>query len=77
MTRRLPEGPWDPTKIPRIQILMSRVVFLVGVGGATSSQVESQIGRTRSVRQVQLDGTNRSHNLTRTCSVDPQKMGSH
>ena len=29
MTRRLPEGPWDPTKIPRIQILMSQDGFLV------------------------------------------------
>jgi len=32
MTRRLPEGRWDPTKIPRIQILMSQDIFLVGVG---------------------------------------------
>jgi hypothetical protein len=28
MTRRLPEGQWDPTKIPRIPILMSRRAFL-------------------------------------------------
>jgi hypothetical protein len=51
MTRRLPEGPWDPTKIPRIQILMSRVVFLVGADGVPFPQVETQIGRTRSVRK--------------------------
>src|ERR1700722_13910119 len=62
MTRRLPEGPWDPTKIPRIQILMSRVVFLVGTGGIPFPQVESQIGRTVSVRKIQLDKTDRSHN---------------
>jgi hypothetical protein len=31
MTRRLPEGPRDPTKIPRIQILMSLAVFLVAM----------------------------------------------
>ena len=40
MTRRLPEGPWDPTKIPRIQILMSQGDFLVGVGGVAFTQVE-------------------------------------
>src|ERR1700722_17365260 len=57
MTRRLPEGPWDPTKIPRIHILMSRVVFLVGTGGIPFPQVESQIGRTVSVRKIQLDKT--------------------
>jgi hypothetical protein len=62
VTRRLPEGPWDPTKIPRIQILMSRDVFLVRVGGPPFPQVESQIGRTRSVHAFQLDGTDRSHN---------------
>ena len=33
MTRGLPEGPWDPTKIPRIQNLMSGVEFLLGMGG--------------------------------------------
>jgi hypothetical protein len=33
MTRRLPEGPWDLTKIPRIPFWMSQDVFLVGVGG--------------------------------------------
>ena len=57
MTRRVPEGPWDPTKIPRIQILMSWVVFLVETGGIPFPQVESQIGRTRSVRKIQLDKT--------------------
>ena len=50
MTRRLPEGPWDPTKIPRIQISMSQKVFLVAVGGVSFPQVEGQIGRTRPVR---------------------------
>jgi hypothetical protein len=62
MTRRLPEGPWDPTKIPRIQILMSQVVFLVGMGGLPSPQVEGQIEHTRAVREIQLDGPHRSHN---------------
>ena len=46
MTRRLPEGPWDPTKIPRIQILMSKGVFLVRVCGVALAQIEGQIGRT-------------------------------
>ena len=41
-TRRLPEGPWDPTKIPRIQILMSQDVCLVGVGVVPFPQVERQ-----------------------------------
>ena len=50
-----PEGRWDPTKIPRIQVLMSPCVLLVGVGGVFVPQVESQIGRTRSVREIQLD----------------------
>jgi len=40
VTRRLPEGPWDPTKIPRIQILMSLDAFLVGMGGVIFTQVE-------------------------------------
>ena len=62
MTRRLPEGPWDPTKIPRIQILMSPDVFLVGANGDPSPQVETQIGQTPSVREVQLDEPHRSHN---------------
>jgi len=69
MTRRLPEGRWDPTKIRRIQNLMSEVGSLVCVGGVQLSQVESQIGRTRSVRKIQLDGTNPSHN--------PKIGGSH
>jgi hypothetical protein len=42
MTRRVPEGPWDPTKIPRIQILMSQDVCLVGVGVVPFPQVERQ-----------------------------------
>jgi hypothetical protein len=62
VTRRLPEGPWDPKKIPRIQILMSRDVFLVRVGGPPFPQLEGQIGRTRSVHAFQLDGADRSHN---------------
>jgi hypothetical protein len=62
MTRRLPEGPLDPTKIPRIPILVSQDVFLVSMGGVSLPLLEDQIGRTRSVRRVQLDGTNRSHN---------------
>ena len=62
MTRRLPEGPWDPTKIPRIQILMSQDVLLVGVGGVSFPLVETLIGPTRSVRKIQLDELHRSHN---------------
>ena len=42
MTRRVPEGPWDPSKIPRIQILMSQDVCLVGVGVVPFPQVERQ-----------------------------------
>src|ERR1700722_12653173 len=64
MTRRLPEGPWDPTKIPRFLILMSQDDFLVGVGSLIFPQVEGQTRRTRSVRKNQLDGTNGSHNPT-------------
>ena len=41
---------------------MSQLVFLVGVGVVLFTQVESQISQTRSVRLVQLDRTNRSHN---------------
>jgi hypothetical protein len=41
MTRRLPEGPWDPTKIPRTQIFMSQGAFLVARDGVPFSQVET------------------------------------
>ena len=46
MTRRLPEGPWDPSKVPRIQILMSQDVFLVGASVVLSPQVEDRVGRS-------------------------------
>jgi hypothetical protein len=77
MTRRLPEGPWDPTKIPRIQILMSQDVFLVGVGDVAFPQVESQIGRTRSVREIQLDEVHRSADSRGPRNFSVSKSGSH
>jgi len=33
MTRGLPEGLWDPTKIPRIRNFVSHAGSLVDVGG--------------------------------------------
>jgi hypothetical protein len=57
VTRRLPEGPWDPTKIPRIQISMSGAPSLLGVGGVALAQLKAEIGRTQA---VQLDDKNRS-----------------
>ena len=62
VTRGLHEGPWDPTKIPRIQILMSQDIFLAEAGGEPCPQVEGQMERTGSVRKVLLDVTDRSHN---------------
>ena len=62
MTRRLPEGSWDPTKIPRFQNLMSEARSQVGVGGIQSSQVKALVEGTRKVREIQLDGLRRSHN---------------
>jgi hypothetical protein len=55
MTRGLPEGRCDPTKIPRIQIFRSRDGFLVAADVGTFPQVETQIGRTCNVRSDQLD----------------------
>jgi len=63
ITRRVPEGLWDPTKIPGIQDSLSVGGFLFSVGGVALSQIDTHIGPTRSVRQIQLDGTKRSHNL--------------
>ena len=61
MTRRLPEGSvGSTTKIPRIQILMSPDVLLVGTGRVPFPQLEGRIGQTRSVRKVQLDEPHRS-----------------
>jgi hypothetical protein len=39
MARGLPEAPWDPTKIPRIQIFMSEAGSQVDVSGVPSSQL--------------------------------------
>jgi len=39
---------------------MSQLVFQVEVGGITFTQVESQIGRMRLVREIQLDELPRS-----------------
>jgi hypothetical protein len=47
----------NPT-IPRIQMLIARNDFLVGVGGVKSAQLEGKFGRARSVRKTQLDKTN-------------------
>ena len=40
MTRDLPEGPWDPTKIPRIQNSLSQVASLLSVGWVAFLQLE-------------------------------------
>jgi hypothetical protein len=40
MTRRLPEGRWNPTKIPRIQNFMSETRSLLSVGGVASPQLD-------------------------------------
>jgi len=40
MTRDLPEGPWDPTKIPRIQNSLSEVASLLSVGCVAFPQLE-------------------------------------
>ena len=52
-------------EIPRIQILMSQDVFLVGVRGDPLPLVESPIVRTRRFREIQLDRAHRSasHNF--------------
>jgi hypothetical protein len=42
MTRRLPEGPWDPMKIPRIQNSVARVAFLLTVDDAVLPQLDDK-----------------------------------
>jgi hypothetical protein len=40
VTRGLPDGWWDPTKITRIQNSMSQAAFLLSVDGVALSQVD-------------------------------------
>ena len=75
MPMRGPEGePENHPKVARRSVgshenptdsaFESQDVFLLGMAGVSFTQLESRIGRTRQVRTVQLDGTNRSHNLS-------------
>jgi len=77
ITRRVPEGLWDPTKIPGIQDSLSVGGFLFSVGGVALSQIDTHIGPTRSVRQIQLDGTKRSADSRGPRNFSVSKSGSH
>ncbi len=46
VTRGLLEGPWDPTKIPPIQVSTSEAASLLGVGDVAFTQLKTQIGQT-------------------------------
>jgi hypothetical protein len=50
MGRRLPKGPWDPAKIPRIRICLPHASSLVNMGDVPLDQLDDRIGRTGSVR---------------------------